>query len=149
MRRIDRLEPEFVEEIPRTLEPGRLYISIFYTTMTHLCCCGCGSEVVTSLHPRRWSLTFDGETISLNPSVGNWSLPCRSHYVITHNRVRWAESWSQERVDAVRARDRAALAEYFDENVPAVGADDVDSRPRHWLREGLRSLIRRRRRSLN
>jgi hypothetical protein len=94
MRRIDHLEPEFVEEIPRTLELGRLYISIPYRTVTHLCCCGCGSEVVTSLHPRRWALTFDGETVSLSPSVGNWSLPCRSHYVITRNRVRWAESWS-------------------------------------------------------
>ena len=145
MRRIDRLEPEFVEEIPRPLEPGRLYISIPYTTVTHLCCCGCGSEVVTSLHPRRWSLTFDGENVSLSPSVGNWSLPCRSHYVITRNRVRWADSWSQERIDAVRERDRAALAQYFAENVPAVAADDVESRPRRRLGETLRRLIPRRR----
>ncbi|MFC4855982.1 DUF6527 family protein [Actinophytocola glycyrrhizae] len=23
---------------------------------------------------------FNGETVSLSPSIGNWSFPCRSHY---------------------------------------------------------------------
>ena len=32
---------------------------------------------------------FDGRTISLNPSIGNWSYPCRSHYWIKGNRVVW------------------------------------------------------------
>jgi hypothetical protein len=84
--RIHRIEPEFVEEIPRTLEPGKLYISIPYTTALHLCCCGCGIEVVTPLHPTRWSLSYDGETISLSPSVGNWNLACQSHYVVRKGR---------------------------------------------------------------
>ena len=63
MSRIDRLEPEFVEEIPRELEAGKLYVSIPYTTATHLCCCGCGSEVVNAPHPAQWSLTYDGDTV--------------------------------------------------------------------------------------
>jgi hypothetical protein len=38
--------------------------------------------------------------VSLDPSIGNWSFPCRSHYWIRNNKVRWAENWSQARIDA-------------------------------------------------
>jgi len=34
--------------------------------------------VVTPLSPTGWSLIFDGETVSLYPSIGNWNFPCRS-----------------------------------------------------------------------
>ena len=73
---------EFVDVIPGHLDEGILYICIPYTTAVHKCFCGCGHEVVTPLAPRQWSLIFDGETISLTPSIGNWSFPCRSHYWI-------------------------------------------------------------------
>jgi hypothetical protein len=42
--------------------------------------CGCGKKVVLPLHPTHGKLTYDGETVSLSPSVGNWSFPCESHY---------------------------------------------------------------------
>ena len=113
MSRTHRLTPEFVEEIPRGITPGKLYISIAYATATHLCCCGCGSEVVTPLHPTRWRLIYDGETVSLAPSVGSWSLPCQSHYVITKNRVRWSARWSKDKIEAVRAGDQRATVDYF------------------------------------
>lgn len=113
MRRIDHVEPKFVEEIPREPTPGKLYISITYATATHLCCCGCGREVVTPLHPTRWALTYDGETASLDPSVGSWSLPCQSHYVIRKNRILWAAQWSKDKIEAARQHDRRATAEYF------------------------------------
>jgi hypothetical protein len=74
---------EFVDLIPDALEDGVLYVSVQYATALHLCCCGCGSEVVTPLSPTDWSLTFDGDTVSLRPSIGNYSFPCRSHYFIT------------------------------------------------------------------
>ena len=54
---MNELEPEFMDVIPDRLEPGRLYISIPYTTALHLCCCGCGNEVVTPLHPVHWTLS--------------------------------------------------------------------------------------------
>ena len=62
MSRINSLEPAIVEEIPRQLKAGKLYISMDYGTVMHLCCCGCGNEVVTPLHPARWSITYDGES---------------------------------------------------------------------------------------
>lgn len=114
MTRIDKLTPEFVEYIPERPALGVLYISRRYATAMHLCCCGCGREVVTPLNPAKWRLTEDGgDVISLHPSVGNWSLPCQSHYWIIRNCVRWAAAMAPGVIAAVKARDRrdtAALA---------------------------------------
>lgn len=51
---------------------------------------------MTPLTPADWKLTFDGETVSLYPSIGNWNFPCRSHYWLTKNRIEWAPGWEQE-----------------------------------------------------
>lgn len=114
MSRVSVLSPEFVEYIPADAKEGVLYISIPFATATHRCCCGCGNVVVTPLSPTDWRLTFDGESISLDPSIGNWSFPCRSHYWISESRVRWAPTWSQREIEAGRANDRLAKARYFD-----------------------------------
>jgi hypothetical protein len=105
--RVTHVEPEFVELIPEKLDDGRLYVSMLHATVVHRCCCGCGSEVVTPLTPNDWQLTFDGETISLSPSIGNWSFACQSHYWIRRNLVTWAPRWSKRRIAAGRARDRS------------------------------------------
>jgi hypothetical protein len=102
------LKHEFVEFIPDKLEDGIVYVSIPYATVTHKCCCGCGTEVVTPLSPRDWKLIFDGETVSLDPSIGNWSFACKSHYWIRRNKVKWATRWSQDEIDAVRSHERLA-----------------------------------------
>lgn len=96
--------PEFIENIPEPMdmEPGVLYISIPFAIISHLCPCGCKNEIVTKLSPIRWKLTFDGETITLNPSIGNWDLPCQSHYWITKNEIEWAGKWSKERIERGR-----------------------------------------------
>lgn len=112
----------FVETIPDRLEPGVLYISTTYGTVTHACCCGCGEEVVTPLTPTDWAITFNGESVSLWPSVGNWNSACRSHYIVRHGRVLAAEPWTDEDVAAERRRDRAAKAHYF-----ALRGPDGDS----------------------
>jgi hypothetical protein len=63
---------------------------------------------VTPLTPTDWKLIYDGETISLDPSIGNWSFPCQSHYWIRRNQVKWAGKWSDSEVEAARAHDRRA-----------------------------------------
>jgi hypothetical protein len=110
------LTHEFVEFIPEVIEERKIYVSIKYATAVHKCCCGCGKEVVTPLSPTDWKLTFDGRTVSLDPSIGNWSFPCRSHYWVRNNRARWAEVWPQSRIDANRAYSRRAKEEYFASN---------------------------------
>jgi len=108
-----RLEHRFVELMPSPLETGVLYISIAYATAAHSCCCGCGEEIVTPLTPTDWRMTFDGETISLWPSIGNWNLACRSHYVIDKGHVIESAPWSDAQVAAGRAREKAAKARYY------------------------------------
>jgi len=84
---VKKLKPEFVEFIPETLEKGKLYISMIYATAVHLCICGCNNEVVTPFSISDWKLIFDGESVTLTPSIGNWNFKCRSHYWIRKNKV--------------------------------------------------------------
>lgn len=111
--RFKQLEPRFVKGIPRELEPGVLYVSMDYGTVVHGCCCGCGHEVVTPLTPTDWTLTFNGEAVSLWPSVGNWNLPCQSHYVIRGNRVIEAGPWNKAKIEAEQRRDTKAKADFY------------------------------------
>jgi len=106
MTRITVIRPQFVEFVPDRLEAGVLYISRRYATAAHLCCCGCGSEVVTPLNPAKWRLAESNGRVSLSPSVGNWSQPCQSHYWITGNQVKWAGAMPAEMIAAVKWRDR-------------------------------------------
>jgi hypothetical protein len=117
------LVTEFVTSIPDRLAERTLYVSMEYATVAHKCCCGCGLEVVTPLSPTDWKLTYDGVAVSLHPSIGNWSFPCRSHYWIDKGRIRWAGQMTQEQIDAVRAHDHRAKARYFDKPEQTVNSD--------------------------
>ncbi|GAA4419203.1 DUF6527 family protein [Nibrella viscosa] len=116
---------EFVELIPKELQEGVVYVSIEYATVVHKCCCGCGSEVVTPLTPTDWSLIFNGCTISLSPSIGNWSFPCQSHYWIKKGGVEWAGQWTQEKIDAGKRKDRQAKRDYFEKSEPEPTNEDL------------------------
>lgn len=93
-----KMRHKFVEYIPDELESGTLFISMKYGTALHLCCCGCKQEVVTPFSPNDWSLTFNGETVSLTPSIGNWEFNCRSHYWIKKGQIIWAEKWNEKQI---------------------------------------------------
>lgn len=103
----------FVEFMPKVLEEGVLYVSMSYATASHVCFCGCGMKVVTPLSPTDWRLSFNGDTVSLDPSIGNWSYPCRSHYILRGNRVVWAGAMSHRQVRAVRESDASDKARYY------------------------------------
>jgi hypothetical protein len=107
------LKHEFVEFIPDDMREGTIYVSFRFATASHLCCCGCGNKIVTPIRPTDWQLIFDGKTISLTPSIGNWSLACQSHYWIIRDRVRWAEHWSQAQIQAGRLQEQAAKERYY------------------------------------
>lgn len=104
---------QFVEFIPEAIQEGVLYISREYSTAVHKCFCGCGREVVTPLSPTDWSLALHDGTVSLTPSVGNWSFPCRSHYVIRRNRLQWCGDMPQSLIDAGRTRDKKLKEDYY------------------------------------
>lgn len=112
---------EFVEYVPTELADGVLYISITYRTAVHRCACGCRNKVVTPITPADWQLFYDGDAVSLTPSIGNWGFPCRSHYWIDAGRIRWAGAWTSKQISAGRARDDHERVLYFDRR--AVGAE--------------------------
>jgi hypothetical protein len=98
--------------------------------------------VVTPLAPDEWELSYNGASVSLSPSVGNWSFPCQSHYWITRDKVQWAPHWSQERIEAARKgqqwnwEDRHEIAE-------GERAPEAPSIRRGGLGERLRRMFSR------
>lgn len=129
MRPVATVTHEFVRLIPEALEEGILYVSVEFATASHKCFCGCGHKVVTPLAPTGWELTFNGEAVSLYPSIGSWSLPCRSHYWIEDGRVRWAPMWSDEEVEVGRSRDARARERYYESRRSAAELDSGGSEP--------------------
>ena len=98
------IQHKFVEFIPDVIDEGMLYISIAYCTAIHKCVCGCGNEVVTPLSPTDWELTYNGKTVSLSPSIGNWNFNCKTHYFITKSKIRFARRWSDWEIEEGRKR---------------------------------------------
>lgn len=84
-------EVRVVHRVPKDLRQGILYVCFDCNVVVHLCACGCGEKVVLPIAPDFWSVKYDGETVSLAPSIGNFQFPCKSHYWIRENRVIWAE----------------------------------------------------------
>ena len=127
---------EFVEFIPPEREEGKLYISIPYSTVVHNCLCGCGMKVVTPIKPHKWVLTYDGEHVSLHPSVGNWSFDCQSHYVIKGSRVIDAGPMTRGQIDYGRARDSRLTSGMaglpVKPSVTPPAAPPVPAVKRHW-----------------
>ncbi|MDR3471231.1 MAG: DUF6527 family protein [Devosia sp.] len=136
-----RLEHRFVDDMPEQLEPGYLYVSMRYATVMHLCCCGCGREVVTPLSPAQWRMTFDGESVSLSPSIGSWALDCRSHYFITKGEVIEAATWSADDVERGRAHDKRKRSEHFESKVPVLAAPPPEKKAGWFGR--MKALFRR------
>jgi hypothetical protein len=99
------LVPQFIESAPADLSEGVLYISDRFHTALHRCCCGCGVKVVTPLNQAGWSYSLLGDKVTLRPSIGNWSFPCKSHYLIIRNEVIWLTGMSDRQIRAVKARD--------------------------------------------
>lgn len=110
------LKHKFVEFIPEKIEDGVLYISVEYCTAIHKCVCGCGNRVVTPLSPSDWELTFNGKSITLYPSIGNWNFECKSHYWIRRSEIEFAGRWTEREIRQERENDFERKMEYFGES---------------------------------
>lgn len=146
MKRIEQIRHEFTDVIPEDLEEGVLYVSMKYATAIHLCFCRCGNKVVTLIRPTRWQLIFDGKSVSLTPSIGNWGFRCKSHYWIRQNQVDWAGTWSKKEIDSARRRERGELEQEFDGGQSQANSGQVVKRTeRHTsLRMSLQQLFTKR-----
>ena len=137
-----RLRNEFVDHIPEQLDDGVLYVSMRFGTVVHRCACGCGEEVVTPLGPVEWRLTYDGRTVSLEPSIGNWSFPCRSHYWIDEGIVRWARGFSEAEVALVRHKAWTRRNSYYQMEGAEVPGRDAQLGSWRSIWEKIRALGR-------
>jgi len=128
--------PRFVDRVPSEIEEGVIYISTSVNTAVHLCPCGCGTEIVTPLDPSEWNFTYDGETISLHPSVGVWGAECKSHYWIKKNNIEWSRTYTDKEIEEVRNQERTENDDYYDQlkNEESQKAKDG------WFRRILKSL---------
>ncbi len=122
------MQHRFVEIIPDAVEDDVLYISLKYCTAIHKCVCGCGNEVVTPISPMDWKLIFDGKTVSLSPSIGNWSFNCQSHYWIKRNEIVYAREWDKEEIQFGRTNDEKRKAKYYNKENESVSS--VTKRPK-------------------
>jgi hypothetical protein len=84
-------------------------------------------------------MMFDGETVSLDPSIGNWSFPCRSHYWLVRGGVNWALQWSSVEIERGRALDRMTKSRHYGDETsdtrdrPAANAKGLAARILTWL----------------
>ena len=111
---------EQVEFIPKVLEQGILYVSNRYNVAVHLCACGCGNKVTTPLSPAEWSFHKEDGKPTLHPSIGNWQIPCKSHYWIEDGEIIWSHAWSDEQIEKGRKDDQKKLEEYFRQKEPII-----------------------------
>ncbi|WP_082190688.1 DUF6527 family protein [Bradyrhizobium pachyrhizi] len=124
-----------VQYLPKQLSSDILYVSEEYAVAGHLCACGCGSKVITPLNPAGWNFTERDGRPTLRPSIGNWQLPCRSHYLITNGVIQWAGQWSDEQIAAGRRAEEMRRQAYYASRTPE------QSGFWSWLWQGVRQLF--------
>lgn len=109
------MQLEHVEYMPKELKPWTLYVSKRFNVAAHLCPCGCSSKVVTPIGPCEWSYSEKNGKPTLYPSIGNWQIPCKSHYWITNGEIKWADQWTEQQIKAGYERERQQREEYYRE----------------------------------
>jgi Family of unknown function (DUF6527) len=129
VNRQNQIQHRYVEFIPKDLDEGILYISTRFKTASHLCCCGCGSKVVTPLNPAKWRLVDHGSAVSLSPSIGLGALPCRSHYWIRRSRIDWYPKMTDAQTQRAQHADEYASQVYTGERFPASPSPQDTSIP--------------------
>lgn len=102
-----------VHYMPKELEPGILYVSEEFGVAGHLCPCGCNNKIITPLGPTDWSLTVIRDRPTLYPSIGNWQIPCRSHYWITNGLVEWSYQWTEKQILNGRQYEEEQRKSYY------------------------------------
>ena len=138
--------PRFVRAIPidgRQIEEGYLYIALQYNTIVHRCPCGCGGLSEIGLAPGLRTFEYDGEKVSLWPSIGARSLKCRSHYWILGNEVVWGEELPERLDKWYEAKRREAQIKRRQSGIGSIEASgwsdadaetrEGDSTGRFWL----------------
>lgn len=124
-----KIKLQHVHFMPKTLEPGILYVSKEFCTAAHLCACGCGSKIRTPLGPTEWSVNETENGPTLRPSIGNWQIACRSHYIIKKGEVLWCGDWTSKGIEAGRRNEEKRRSAYYEK----ISSQNVGFFKRLWL----------------
>ena len=120
-----------VEYMPKSIDKGILYVSRRFGVTAHKCPCGCGTKVILPLGPCEWSIAERNGKPTLHPSVGNWQIPCKSHYWIKNGQIEWLDSWSDEQIEAGRAKEQTRRELYYKNKFLQRGS--VWTRLKNWI----------------
>lgn len=102
MKSINRdIKHIIVEEMPSYEDMLQDVIYVYYYDIDHgvsihKCMCGCGEQTVMPFIKKGlninsnkvWVLNFINDKIDFEGSVGNYSYPCKSHYMIQKGQVK-------------------------------------------------------------
>ena len=136
-----KINHKFVKYIPDHLVKGVIYISIEFSTAVHKCCCGCDEEVITPFSPTDWEINYNGKTVSLYPSIGNWSFKCQSHYWIRHSEIIWSRKWSLKEVEKNRRQDMLKKRVYYQNKILNSFHKDKKKGFIYWLIANVKNLF--------
>ncbi len=103
-----------VHYLPKELEEGILYVSKEFGVAGHLCPCGCKNKIITPIDPAEWSFKEVNNKPTLYPSIGNWQIPCKSHYWIIDGIIEWSYQWSEEQIIKGRIAEEEKRKSYYD-----------------------------------
>jgi len=112
---IKKLVVEKVVSMPLNLQEGILYVSLENEVVGHLCPCGCANKILIRIGKAGWQYTEVKGEVTLFPSLGNWNLPCRSHYWIRKNKIMWSGDWTDEVIEEGRQSDIEKKRQYFED----------------------------------
>jgi hypothetical protein len=79
----------------KDMEYGIIYVSLEFELAIHLCACGwCRQQTVTPLNisgrDTGWGYSISSDNlVTLSPSIGNFNMPCRSHYYLREGKIIW------------------------------------------------------------
>lgn len=124
-----------VHYMPKEFEAGILYVSEEFEVAGHLCPCGCGNKIITPLGPTDWEFVEEDGKATLDPSIGNWQIPCRSHYWITDGEIDWSYQWTDKQIKEGRRAEEKRNRTYFDKRNRKPKIQSALSRFVNWFRK--------------
>lgn len=84
---------QLVDRIPTQVRESVVYHTQEFELAGMLCACGCGHRI-TLLVPDSHQVWDEGGYATIQPSVGVFDAPCKSHYVISAGDVQWLPTFT-------------------------------------------------------
>jgi hypothetical protein len=131
--KMERIKLLKVHYLPKELEEGFLYVSIEFGVAGHLCPCGCKNKIITPLDSTEWTFKEVNNKPTLFPSIGNWQLPCKSHYWITDGVIEWSYQWSNKQIKEGRKAEDKKRKSHYDRLKRKDSNDSLFKRLGVWL----------------